>query len=60
MVPTVEIMQLHHESLFLQQTTNGLLGTSPASEKAAYGPVLMPVCTLLETSAEAAALWGFF
>lgn len=34
-VTEVEIMQLHHESPSLQQTTNGLLGASPVSEKAA-------------------------
>lgn len=34
-VTEVEIMQLHHESPFLQQTTNGLLGARTVREKAA-------------------------
>lgn len=34
-VTEVEIMQLHHESPFLQQTTNGLLGARTVCEKAA-------------------------
>lgn len=60
MVTEVEIMQLYHESPSLQQPTNGLLGASPVSEKAARRDLpLLPVCILLETSAEAVAFGGF-
>lgn len=59
-VTEVEIMQLHHESPSLQQTTNGLLDASPVSEKAAHRD--LSCCLSISCWKPQPRLWhfGFF